>query len=67
MTTTEGRKSLPYLLRFAARHPLRTLRRNQGKAIRRTGGFGLGQCVGCSLFVIAVVGWLTVQYVTHLS
>ncbi|MFJ5804263.1 hypothetical protein [Streptomyces decoyicus] len=67
MTTTEGRKSLSYLLRFAARHPAKTLRRNQDKAIRATGGFGLGQCVGCAAFVIAVVAWLTVQYVTHLT
>ncbi|MGW2027880.1 hypothetical protein [Streptomyces decoyicus] len=67
MTTTEGRKGLSYLLRFAARHPVKTLRRNQDKTIRAAGGFGLGQCVGWAAFVIAVVTWLTVQYVTHLT
>ncbi|MEW2434313.1 hypothetical protein AB0952_09030 [Streptomyces caniferus] len=64
---TEGRKSLLYLLRFAARHPMRTLRRNHGKTISLTGGFGIGQCIGCGAFVAAVVGWLAYQYVTHLT
>ncbi|REK91107.1 hypothetical protein DY245_06575 [Streptomyces inhibens] len=67
MTKEDPRKSLPYLLRFAVRHPAKTIRRNHGKTIRYTGGFGLGQCVGCGAFAIAVVGWLTYQYVTHLT
>ncbi|MFF8903216.1 hypothetical protein ACF082_37800 [Streptomyces lydicus] len=67
MTGAEHRKRLPDLLRFAARHPAKTLRRNHGKTIRLTGGFGIGQCVGCGAFVVAVVGWLAYQYVTHLT
>ncbi|MEV6565930.1 hypothetical protein [Streptomyces kronopolitis] len=66
MTKAHARKNLSYLLRFAARHPSKTLRRNHGKAIRYT-GFGLGQFAGCGVFVIGVVGWLTFQYVVHLT
>ncbi|AVZ70954.1 hypothetical protein SLUN_00395 [Streptomyces lunaelactis] len=51
-------------LRFAARHPVRTLRRNQRKAIRGT-GFGLGQLVGIGVFAICVVGWLAYQYLSQ--
>ncbi|BDH10522.1 hypothetical protein [Streptomyces hygroscopicus] len=59
------RKSLPYLLWFAARHPSKTLRRNHGKAVRST-GFGLGQWIGCCVYAGAIISWLTYQYVVHL-
>ncbi|GGX51749.1 hypothetical protein [Streptomyces noursei] len=48
-------------LRFAILHPYRTLRRNQGKSIDRT-GFGLGQFAAIGAFTTAVVGWLAYQY-----
>ncbi|WP_328665337.1 hypothetical protein OG905_00345 [Streptomyces sp. NBC_00322] len=57
------KKRLPRF-RFALRHPIRTLRRNQGKAIDRT-GFGLGQYAGIGTFVVVVLGWLTLQYLSH--
>ncbi|MEW2081096.1 hypothetical protein [Streptomyces sp. NPDC005283] len=63
MTAGRDKKRL-LRLRFAIRHPLRTLRRNQSKAIERT-GFGLGQFAGIVTFVVVVLGWLTFQYVSH--
>lgn len=63
MTAGRDKKRLPRL-RFAIQHPLRTLRRNQSKAIDRT-GFGLGQFAGIATFVVVVLGWLTFQYVSH--
>ena len=47
-------------LRFAARHPVRTLRRSQGKSIDRT-GFGLVQLAGVLTFTVAVLIWLFLQ------
>ncbi|MGK4906516.1 hypothetical protein [Streptomyces albus] len=43
-------------LRFAVRHPVRTLGRNQHKAIERT-HFGLGQLVLITGFVALVLVW----------
>lgn len=63
MTAARKKKRLPRA-RFALRHPLRTLRRNQDKAIDRT-GFGLGQFAGIGTFVVVVLGWLTFQYLSH--
>lgn len=58
------KKKRPKRMRFAVRHPIRTLRRNQGKAINRT-GFGLLQITGIGTYVIGVLAWLTFQFLTH--
>ncbi|TLQ46063.1 hypothetical protein [Streptomyces marianii] len=63
MNLTRSEKHLPRL-RFAIRHPFRTLRRNHGKVVERT-GFGLGQLAGIGTFVIVVLGWLTFQYLSY--
>jgi hypothetical protein len=57
------KKRLPRF-RFALWHPIKTLRRNQSKAIEHT-GFGLGQYAGIGAFVVVVVSWLIFQYVSH--
>ncbi|MFI2352918.1 hypothetical protein ACH492_39280 [Streptomyces sp. NPDC019443] len=59
---TEKRR-LPRV-RFAMRHPVKTLRRNHRKSIRHS-GFGLLQLTIIGAFVVTVVSWLTVQYVSH--
>ncbi|MFF8283500.1 hypothetical protein ACF1DY_31875 [Streptomyces albus] len=59
MTATDA-KRFPRL-RFAIRHPLRTLRRNQNKAIDRV-HFGLGQIIGVVVFVAWALWWLGRAY-----
>lgn len=53
-----------FRLRYAIRHPIRTLRRSHAKAIDHT-GFGLGQCAGIAAFTVAVLLWLTNKYLSH--
>ncbi|MET8676120.1 hypothetical protein ABZW18_00560 [Streptomyces sp. NPDC004647] len=60
MIATRKKKRLPRL-RFALRHPIKTLRRNQVKSINRT-GFGLLQLTGIGVFVVGVVGWVAIQF-----
>ncbi|MFI5808745.1 hypothetical protein [Streptomyces sp. NPDC051561] len=44
-------------LRWAASHPVLTLRRNHKKSVRRH-GFGLLMFTGIALFLMAVGAWL---------
>ncbi|MET7621281.1 hypothetical protein [Streptomyces sp. NPDC005408] len=57
------RKRLPRL-RFALKHPIRTLCRNHRKSVDFI-GFGLLQLTLIGAFVVAVLGWLARLYVSH--
>ncbi|MFF3460699.1 hypothetical protein ACFYXH_41845 [Streptomyces sp. NPDC002730] len=50
-------------LRWAMKHPLRTLRRNHGKSIHHN-GFGLAGIVVVGGFTAVVVGWVVAMLVS---